>query len=193
MATNPAVDSFVDRAPAWRDEMHALRGVLHECGLDETVKWGKPCYVHDGRNIAILQPMREFLAMMFFKGSLLSDPASVLRDQGPNSRSARRLEFVSVADVTDLAATVREYVAEAIRVERSGRSVPPAPSVELAEELRHRLDDDPVLRAAFDALTPGRRREYHLYVSGARQAATRRSRVDACVPKILAGRGLRDR
>lgn len=173
--------------------MRALRDVLRACDLDETVKWAKPCYVHDGRNIAIVQPMRDLLALMFFQGALIADPAGMLRDQGPNSRSARRLEFTSVDDVTDMAAAVRDYVAEAISVERSGRSVPAPSSVASAEELQQRLDGDTALRAAFDALTPGRRREYHLYVGGAKQATTRRSRVDACVPKILAGRGLRDR
>lgn len=190
---NPEVDAFIARADAWGEEMSRLRPVLLGCGLDEEIKWGKPCYVHEGRNIAILQPMKDLLALMFFRGALLDDPHGVLEEQGPNSRSARRIRFTSVDDVTRLADAVAACVAEAVRAEEEGRVADPAPEPEVAAELRDRLDRDPALREAFAALTPGRRREYDLYVSGAKQAATRTARVDRCVPRILDGKGLRDR
>ena len=90
-----------------------MREVLVGCGLDEQIKWNKPCFSHEGRNIAILQEMKGFLALMFFKGALLSDPDGVLTEQGPNSRSARRICFTSVDDVERLAEVVADYVAEA--------------------------------------------------------------------------------
>jgi uncharacterized protein YdeI (YjbR/CyaY-like superfamily) len=76
-------------------------------------------------------------------------------------------------------------------VEDAGLDVGPAPEPEPAPELAERLDADAELRAAFEALTPGRRREYHLHISGAKQSATRAARVERCVPRILAGKGLR--
>jgi uncharacterized protein YdeI (YjbR/CyaY-like superfamily) len=193
MTTNPEVDAYVERSDQWPREIAALRQVLAGCGLTEEIKWAKPCYSHEGRNILILQEMKQFLAVMFFKGALLADPDGVLEDQGPNSRSARRMRITSVDEVTQLADTIAAYVAEAIEIEDSGRQVAPAPDLVLVAELQTRLDADPALRAAFEALTPGRRREYHLHIAGAKQPSTRSSRVDACVPKILAGKGLRDR
>jgi len=193
MSTNPDVDAYVERSQRWPLEIAALRPILTGCDLVEEIKWAKPCYSHEGRNILILQEMKVFLAVTFFKGSLLSDPDGVLEDQGPNSRSARRICITSVDEVTPLADTIAAYVAEAIDIEGSGRQVEPAPESVLVDELQTRLDADPGLRAAFEGLTPGRRREYHLHISGAKQATTRSSRVDACVPKILAGKGFRDR
>jgi len=173
--------------------MIALRPILLDRGLAEEIKWGKPCYCHEGRNIAIMQEMKGLLALMFFKGALMSDPDGVLREQGPNSRSARRIEFTSVDDVDRMADTVRACIDEAVRVEDMRLEPAPPPPLELVAELQERLDADARLRAAFDALTPGRQREYHLYVSGAKQATTRRARVERCVPGILAGKGRRDR
>ena len=193
MSTNPDVDAYVGRSERWPLEIAALRPILLGCGLVEAIKWAKPCYSHEGRNILILQEMKDVLAVMFFKGALLSDPEGVLEDQGPNSRSARRICIRSIDDVTRLAGTIPTYVSEAIDIEDSGRQVEPAPELVLVDELQARLDADPALRAAFDALTPGRRREYHLHISSAKQASTRTSRVEACVPKILAGKGFRDR
>jgi len=190
---NPKVDDYIARSKDWPAEIAALRSILLAAGLTEELKWAKPCYAHDGANIVIVQEMKHFVALMFFKGALLSDPASVLRDQGPNSRSAKRMEFTSVADVTTQAATIRQYIAEAIAVEEAGLEVGPAPELELVEELQRRLDADPALRAAFDDLTPGRQREYHLDIAGAKKAETREARVDKHVARILAGKGLRDR
>lgn len=188
---NPQVDAYLARSERWPRELAELRGVLLGAGLAEELKWGKPCYAHDGANIAIAQEMKDFLALMFFKGALLADPAGVLREQGPNSRSARRIEFTSVEDVRRLSGTVRDYVGEAVAVEEQGLAVPEEELV-LVDELQRRLDGDPRLRTAFEALTPGRRREYHLHISGAKRAETRENRVEQAVPLILAGKGLRD-
>lgn len=193
MSTNPDVDAYIERSDRWPLEIAALRPILTGSGLVEEIKWAKPCYSHEGRNVLILQEMTDFLAVMFFKGALLTDPEGVLQDQGPSSRSARRMCITSVEDVTGLADTIASYVAEAIDIEDSGRQVEPAPELVLVDELQTRLDADPDLRAAFEGLTPGRQREYHLHIAGAKQSSTRSSRVDACVPKILAGKGFRDR
>ena len=190
---NAEVDAFIDRSERWSDEMAALRPILLGSGLAEEIKWGKPCFSHDGKNIAIVQEMKDFLALMFFKGALLTDAAGVLEDQGPNSRSARRIPFTSVADVERLAAAVGACVDEAIHVEAQGLSVGPAPEPVFVAELRHRLEHDPDFRAGFERLTPGRQREYNLYFSAAKQAVTRAARVERCAERIRDGRGLRDR
>lgn len=192
-ATDPKVDAFIERSTKWPDEMAALRPILLRAGLTEAIKWGKPTFGRDGKNIVIFQEMKDFLALMFFKGALLPDPDGVLASQGPNSRSAVRMCFRSVADVKRLSKTVQSYVAAAIALEDAGLEVGPAPEVVFASELQARLDRDPKFRAAFEALTPGRQREYNLHISDAKQPATREGRVEKCAPKILAGKGFRDR
>ena len=190
---NPQVDAYIRASKRWPDEITALRPILLGTGLTEELKWRSPCYSHDGRNIVIVQEMNEHLALMFFKGALLGDPDGVLVDQGPNSRSARRIEFTSVDDVTRLAGTVAAYIDEAVKVEELGLKVGPPSELVLVEELQNRLDADPALKAAFEALTPGCRREYNMHISGAKQTKTREARIDKHAPKILAGKGLRDR
>jgi len=187
------VDAYVAAAEQWPDEIPALRKILLASDLDEEIKWGKPCYSHDGANIAIMQEMKNFLALMFFKGALLDDPEGILEEQGQNTRSARRICFRSVDDVRRLADIVPVYIDQAIDVEAAGIEVEPAPEEPLVDELQRRLDADTDLAAAFESLTPGRRREYNLYFSSAKQSTTRESRIDKYAPKILAGKGFRDR
>ncbi len=189
----PDVDAYLRESEQWPEEITALRPILLNTGLTEAIKWGKPCYSNEGKNIAIVQEMKEFLALMFFKGALLEDPADVLFDQGPNSRSARRMQFTSVEEITELQHSIRAYLPGAIEIEEAGLSVEAAPALELVEELREALDRDPELRAAFEALTPGRQREYNLHIAGAKQSKTRSTRVEKHADKIRAGKGLRDR
>ena len=190
---NAKVDAYIKRSEKWPEELAAIRPILLKAGLSEDIKWGKPCYSHGDANIAILQEMKDFLALMFFKGVLMDDPAGVLEPQGPNTRSALRICFRSVGDVDRLSDTISAYVEEAIGVEESGLEVGPAPEVVFVEELQERIDSDTEFRTAFEALTPGRQREYNLHISDAKQAKTRLARIEKFTPKILDGKGFRDR
>lgn len=189
------VDGFIERAEKWQAEMRALRGVLLDCDLDESLKWGKPCFSAGGRNIVIMQPFKAHLALMFFKGALLQDPEGILRSQGENSRSAKRIEFTGVAQVLDTADTVRSYVADAIAIEEAGLSVPKKEPTDddVPEELEARFRDDPEYRDAFYALTPGRQRSHLLHISGAKRAETRVRRVERCRASVVDGKGFNER
>ena len=182
--TNPKVDAFVNRAKKWGAEIQKIRSILLECGLDEELKWGKPCYAVDGKNVAIIQPFEPHCALMFFKGALLKDTHGLLRRQGEHSQSAMRLEFNAESPV--VASKVKAYVKQAIELEKAGLSVKPAAApgaLDLPDELTARLKKDRALAAAFKALTPGRQRAYVIHVSGAKQATTRAARIEKCVPR----------
>ena len=190
---NPEVDAFVSRVKAWRGEIQKIRSILLECGLDEEIKWGKPCFAFEGKNIAIIQPFKAHCALMFFKGALLEDTLGLLRSQGENTQSALRLEFTSEAQVTKK--VVKSYVMQAIAVEKAGLKVESRAKrkLELPEELTQILKKDRKLARAFEALTPGRQRGYVLHFTGAKQSRTRTARIEKCIPKILAGKGMNDR
>ena len=88
---------------------------------------------------------------------------------------------------------LKAYIHEAIEVEKAGLEVnfKKDPGT-VPEELQKKLNEIPALKAAFEALTPGRQRGYILYFSRAKQSKTRESRVEKCVPQILKGKGLND-
>lgn len=189
---SPEVDAFVRKAKLWRDEIEALRSILLASGLDESLKWGKPCYSREGKNVAIIQAFKPHCALMFFKGVLLDDTHGLLREQGENTQSAMRLEFTSPSQIK--VSIVNAYVKQAIAVEQAGLKVgaPTRRALELPEELAAALAKNRALAKAFNALTPGRQRAYAMHINGAKQAATRAARVEKCAPAILAGLGLNE-
>jgi uncharacterized protein YdeI (YjbR/CyaY-like superfamily) len=190
---NPKVDAFVSRASRWGAEIQKLRSILLDCGLDEDLKWGKPCFMFEGSNLAIVQPFKGHCALMFFKGALLDDTHGLLRSQGENTQAARRLEFTSEGEVKKT--IVKSYVKQAIAVEKAGLTVDFKAKRELTlpSELTQALDRDRALARAFHSLTPGRQRAYVLHFTGAKQSKTRLARIEKCIPKILAGEGLNER
>lgn len=187
------VDAFLKKAGKWRAEMEARRRIALDCGLSEALKWGKPCYSFNEGNVAIIQPFKERCALMFFKGVLLKDPEGLLERPGPNSHAGRRMLFSTVEEVVRMEPRLRAFIAEAIEVEKAGLKVEGRKdTAPIPHELVEMYQKVPGLKAAFGALTPGRQRAYILHFSGAKQAETRRSRIEKCVPGILEGKGLND-
>jgi uncharacterized protein YdeI (YjbR/CyaY-like superfamily) len=193
--SNPAVDAYVAKARPWQDEIARLRAVLLAANLVEDFKWGKPCYTHDGSNIVLIMPLKDSCTLLFTKGALMKDPKGLLVQPGENSQSARQMRFVSMAEITRLEKSLKSYLKEAVSVEAAGLKVDFKKSTDLVypKEFQDKLDRNSALREAFLKLTPGRQRQYHLHFTGAKQAATRESRVDKAIPLILDGVGLNDR
>ena len=191
---NYKVDAYLNNLKSWKQELEALRALLLEAPLNEDVKWGKPCYSLPCGNVAILYAFKETCAVGFFKGSLIDDPHGILTRPGENSQAMRMAKFTNAGEIKSAENALRDCIRQAIEIEISGREVAfekPA-EVKLPDELQKRLDESPALKAAFEALTPGRRRGYALFVAEAKQIKTRESRIDKCVPRILAGKGLND-
>ena len=185
---------FFSRLTAWRPELEALRAILLDAGLREEFKWRSPVYTANGGNVAILWGFRDHAALGFFKGVLLTDPAGILVAPGENSRSSRMVKFASVAAIGRLEAVLKDYVREAIAAEKAGLKVAfPKDDLAYPEELARKLDADADFRAAFEALTPGRRRSHVLHISQARQSATRVARIERAASRIFAGKGFNER
>src|SRR6185503_5392663 len=184
----------VPYAKKWQKETDKLRKVLLECGLTEELKWGKPCFTHGKKNVAIVIPLKDACALSFFKGALLKDPKHILQKIGEHTQAGRWIKFSSVAEIAALQSALTDYLYEAIALEEAGRMVPLKKPSEypIPAELKAILDADATLRAAYEALTPGRRKSYSFYISGAKQAKTRAVRAENCVPLILSGRGFNE-
>ena len=182
-------------AKKWQKETDKLRKIAVDCDLTEALKWGKPCFTFQKKNVAIIIPLKESCALSFFKGALLKDPKRILERIGDHTQAARWIKFTSSTEIALLRSTLTDYIYEAIAVEESGKKVELKKPSEypIPEELQSRLDENPVLKAAFAALTPGRRKSYIFHVSSAKQSKTRSARVGKCVPMILSGRGFNER
>ncbi|WP_347069121.1 YdeI/OmpD-associated family protein [Flavobacterium sp. WV_118_3] len=192
---NPKVDQFLDKLTKWKAEMTLLREiVLTSNRLIEDYKWMHPCYTLSGKNVVLIHEFKEYCALLFHKGVLLKDPEGILIQQTENVQSARQLRFTNIDDIRKLEPVIVAYINEAIAIEASGAKVVLKETTDyfVPEEFQQRLDEDSILKRAFESLTPGRQRAYLFYFSQAKQSKTREARIEKYLPNIYRGKGIDD-
>jgi uncharacterized protein YdeI (YjbR/CyaY-like superfamily) len=178
---------------SWQKELMALRAIVADTELEETIKWGQPCYTLNGKNVLVISCLNDAAVLGFFKGALLSDRKKVLVAPGKNSRFARQFRFESLGEIEDLASTIATYVDEAIRLEREGKEVENlAKNETIIPELAAVFEKDEPFENAFNALTPGRQRGYLIHFEQAKQPKTRFARIEKWREAILKGEGMHD-
>lgn len=191
---NKEVDVYLAKAKKWQKEMYLLRDLLLACKLEETIKWGKPCYTIDGSNVVMIQAFKDHCDLGFFKGALLQDKNGILIKAGENTQAGRQLRFTNIKEIEKQSKLIKAYVNEAIGVEKDGIKYAPESKAELIhiEELIQIFKKDLSLKKAFESLTPGRQRAYLIHFSGAKQSETRIARIQKQRAKILCGKGMND-
>ena len=191
---NPKVDFYFNKTSNWQEEYSRLRTIVLDCGLNEELKWGVPCYTFQKNNVVLIHGFKEYCALLFHKGALLSDSEGILIQQTENVQSARQLRFKNLQEIIEKQAIIKTYIYEAIEIEKTGLKVELKKLSEysISEEFQQKLDVIPLLKTAFYALTPGRRRGYLLHFSEPKQSKTRESRVEKCMTQIMKGKGLND-
>jgi len=190
---NPKVDFYFNKANNWQKELEKLRMIILDCGLTEELKWGVPCYTFQKSNIVLIHVFKEYCAVLFFKGALLSDDKGILIQQTKNVQTARQVRFTNIREVVKMESVLKAYIYEAIELEKAGIKVKlkkgPGP---VPAEFQKKLDKSAALKKSFKALTPGRQRGYILYFSAPKQSKTREARVEKSMKRILNGKGLND-
>jgi uncharacterized protein YdeI (YjbR/CyaY-like superfamily) len=177
----------------WAAEVAALQKIVSGFDLQVEKKWGKPCYMANGQNVLIIQGFKEYVALGFFQGALLKDPKKLLVQLG-QVQAARVMKFTSTAEIAKKATTIKAYLREAIELALAGKKVVHEPvEFDMPDELEEAFRTNARFKRAFEALTPGRQRGYLYHFTGAKQSATRASRIEKAMPAIFAGRGFLER
>lgn len=131
----------------WRAEIAALRKILSGFDLREERKWGKPCYTMNGRNVVIIQGFKEYCALGFFQGALLSDPKKLLVQLG-QVRAARVMKFAGTQEIAARTTTIKAYLREAIAAEKAGRKVETKPrALPMPRRVEGKVPQGPALQA----------------------------------------------
>jgi uncharacterized protein YdeI (YjbR/CyaY-like superfamily) len=177
----------------WQPILVAMRELATECLLTEEVKWSVPCYTLKGKNVLMIHAFKEYCSIMFMKGALLTDPENILHRQTEHVTAGRQLRYTRIEDFLAQRERAKAFILEAIELEEAGKKVEKRTQEEpLVEELNEAFAQDSTLKTAFYQLTPGRQRAYLLHFAQPKQAATRASRIEKCMPLIMRGEGLHD-
>ena len=190
---HPEVDLYIAKSKQWQAEIQMLRTILLTCKLEETIKWGQPCYTVNNKNIVIIAPFKAHCDLGFFNGAVLKDEKQLLVAAGKHTQGSRQMRFTNLKDIEASKSVIRKYVKEAIENEKNGVKLIQTKKNEIeVEELETIFKNDTPFKKAFTALTPGRQRAYLIYFSGAKQSETRINRINHYRQRILSGIGIND-
>lgn len=187
------VDDYIAGNPEWEKELTELRALMNSTEMEETVKWGGPCYTVNGKNVAGLAAFKNHLAVWFHQGVFLSDPKKRLINAQEGTTKGLRQWRYSKGDKLEKR-LLKQYVLEAIQNEKNGKKISPAKKkTVIPPELKKALGSNKKAKSKFDAMAPGKQREYCEHIASAKQEATKQRRLEKVMPMIEKGIGLNDK
>ena len=191
---NPEVNWYFNNAQKWQAQIALLRTIILSCNLTEELKWGVPTYTFNKKNIVLIHTFKNYCAILFTKGVLLTDAKKILIQQTVNVQAARQLRFTNTASITKIKAAIKAYVLEACQIEANGLKVALKKTADykVPQQLTEILNQNPALKKAFEALTAGRQKGYLFYFGQPKQAKTTIARIEKYTEHILMGKGIND-
>jgi uncharacterized protein YdeI (YjbR/CyaY-like superfamily) len=178
----------------WAEELSLLKSILDKTELLTVKKWGIDIYTHNGKNIVGFLGFKNHFALWFYNGVFLTDKYKVLVSaDGEKTKAMRQWRFTSIDQIDEK--KILEYVKETVQNSINGIELKPDKFTPVAVPalLAARLKSDKEFNVAFKKLTPGKQKEYNLYVEEAKQDATKMKRIEKIVPLVLQGIGLNDK
>ncbi|MDO5509440.1 MAG: YdeI/OmpD-associated family protein [Weeksellaceae bacterium] len=187
------VDEYIENQDIWRTQMQTLRQWLNETDLEETIKWGAPCYVHNKTNLVGLAGFKNHMAVWFHQGVFIDDKHQNLIASNEDTTKALR-QWRLEKDELPEKAIFMDYVRQTIaNTEKGVKHKSEQKELIIPEMLQQMLDEDDEFNRKFNELTRGKRVEYGEYIASAKQDKTRLARLEKIRPLIDEGKGLHDK
>lgn len=188
------VDEYILNVAEGREILIVLRDLIRSTELIETVKWGIPVYTINDKNVLGIAAFKSYVGLWFYNGSFLKDDDGVLFNASEGvTKAMRQWRFTSVDEIDD--SLVIKYLHEAIQNQKQGKELKPERNkpIIIPDELQIEFAEDKELESCFNRFTPGKQREFADFVSSAKQAETRKARIQKIIPLILENIGLNDK
>lgn len=189
-------EEYIDRYPQWESSLNRLREYVLQTGMEETIKWMFPVYMHTNENVCALAAGKEFYGLWFFQGALLSDPnLRLVNAQEGKTQAMRHLRFTDDQEYDE--DLIAGFIYEAIENARQGKKVERKKKIKkeqpFPEELNNLFRSHTSAEMAFEKFSKSQKREFIEYITTAKQKSTRLRRAEKCIQFILRGEGLNDR
>ncbi len=191
---NPELDNFFEDLKIRKEELILLRSIILLTDLKEELKWNLPCYTFQNKNVCMIFNFKNSFGVSFFKGAFINDSYELLEKPGDNTQNVRMIKLSEIEDLDKHKNAIINYINQAIELEKIGVKIlkTAEAEIEFIEELKIAFDKNPKLKTAFNSLTPGRQRAYHLFFAAAKHSETRFSRINKFTDQIIDGKGMTD-
>ena len=165
-------------------------------GLEETIKWGGPCYTFDGTMIVGMGAFKNFVSLWFYQGVFLDDYKKKLINAQENvTKALRQWRFTSAADIRTDSKIIKAYIEESIKNEKAGKRIKPDMNkpLKIPPLLQEMIEKDTNFSNKFNSFSVAKQREFADYISEAKRDDTKVKRLEKITPMIHDGIGLHDK
>ena len=188
---DPRVDAYIARqADFARPILEHVREAVHEAcpGVEETIKWGMPTFVHAGGILCGMAAFKQHASFGYWKHALVVGEGEQRTGMG---------SYGKLASVKDLpprrtllahirkAATLNE---EGVKTPASRKAGAPKPPPEAPADLLAALRGNAKARAVFEKFPPSHKREYIEWITEAKREETRTKRLAQAVEWMAEGK-----
>jgi len=192
---NKKITDYILTQKQWQKELEIIRGVLLDLPLNEDIKWGIPAYIYQNKNILGMSAFKNYCGLWFHHGVFLKDDANVLINaQKDKTKGLRQMRFSRLEEID--VNLIKQYVLEAIENSKAGKELKSKRNtkpVVIPKELNVEFLKNEKLKASFSEFTTPKQREFCEYISSAKRATTKQSRIEKIIPMILTKVGLNDK
>jgi len=186
------VDDYIDSTPEWAvEKLIVLRQLAINSGLKEEVKWGAPSY--SGKGIVLgLAAFKGWVSLWFHQGSFLKDEHKKLLAAAEKTKGLRQWRLLPEERIDET--LILKYMLEAKANDLAGKKIKAeSKKVETPKMLLEAFSNDGILKSSFEALSPGKQKEYAEHIGSAKREAAQVSRLEKSIPLIKEGIGLNDK
>jgi uncharacterized protein YdeI (YjbR/CyaY-like superfamily) len=180
--------------PQWTEELEMLANIISKLPLEKSIKWGAAVFTYNGKNVVSYGGFKNYFSIWFYNGVFLKDTYKVLVNaQDGKTKSLRQWRFTSKDEIDEK--KILKYINEAIEIEKKGLKIQPEKFKHLPvpDLLITEFKKNKNLKVNFKKLTPGKQKEYIVYINEAKQDNTKLNRLKKIKPMILQGVGLNDK
>lgn len=193
---NSKVDDYIaGSADFAKPILEYLRGIIHEAcpEVEEVMKWGLPHFDYKGDMMCILAAYKKHCSFSLFKAELMEHP-QLKENLKPGQKMGNMDKIRALTDLPEKAVLVA-YVKEAMALNEAGikkvrpKTEKPAVAPEVPDEFAEKLAANPLAKAVFDSKSASFRKDYLVWITGAKTEATRQTRIAQSLEWIAEGKG----
>ncbi|MGE4287141.1 MAG: YdeI family protein [Salinivirgaceae bacterium] len=189
-----SIEEYIITNNKWQDGLMILHEIIVASGLDAAIKWGVPVYSQNGKNMVGIAAFKDYFALWFYQGVLLTDSHKLLMNaQEGATQALRQWRFKSANEIDP--ELVSDYIKETIENFKAGREIKANKNkpVVIPKELLAAFKQDPEIERCFKEFSHAKQREFTEYLAAAKRPETRLKRLDKAVDLIIQKIGLNDK
>ncbi|HTL12639.1 MAG TPA: YdeI/OmpD-associated family protein [Bdellovibrionota bacterium] len=189
--TDPRVDAFIEKkaAPFAQPILKHLRKLVHRAcpATEETIKWGMPTFMYDGRILCGMAAFKAHCAFIFWKGTLIV-PNAKEEGMGTLGKITSKKDLPSdtvLLKYLRKAMAFNEGAAAAIKrpLKHARKPAPKAPA-----DFMRALKANKRALATYKAFSPSHQREYVQWIVEAKTEETRERRMETAIDWMSEGK-----